>query len=42
MNSRIRAKLLPFTIATLLSVALPVAAQDTSSSISGRVLDTAG
>jgi hypothetical protein len=42
MNSRIRAKLLPFAIASLLTAALPVMAQDTSSSISGRVLDAGG
>ncbi|TAM26017.1 MAG: Oar protein [Rhodanobacter sp.] len=41
MNSRIRAKLLPFAIASLL-VAAPVVAQNTSSSISGRVLDASG
>ncbi|HWX66912.1 MAG TPA: carboxypeptidase regulatory-like domain-containing protein [Rhodanobacter sp.] len=42
MNSRIRAKLLPLAIASLLAVALPAVAQDTSSSISGRVLDASG
>jgi hypothetical protein len=40
MNSRIRAKLLPFAIASLL--AAPAFAQETSSTISGRVLDAAG
>jgi hypothetical protein len=40
MNSRIRAKLLPFAIASLLSA--PAFAQETSSTISGRVLDAAG
>ncbi|MEX1828709.1 carboxypeptidase regulatory-like domain-containing protein [Luteibacter sp. CQ10] len=40
MNSRIRAKLLPFAIASLL--AAPAFAQDTSSSISGRVVDGSG
>ncbi|KAA0070942.1 TonB-dependent receptor [Rhodanobacter sp. T12-5] len=42
MNSRIRAKLLPFAIASLLAAAVPAMAQDTSSSISGRVLDASG
>ncbi len=42
MNSRIRAKLLPFAIASLLAAAAPAMAQDTSSSISGRVLDASG
>ncbi|PWK92183.1 TonB-dependent receptor [Fulvimonas soli] len=42
MNSRIRAKVLPFAIASLLAVAAPAIAQDTSSSISGRVLDANG
>ncbi|MFC4528445.1 carboxypeptidase regulatory-like domain-containing protein [Dyella halodurans] len=41
MNHALRTKLLPMAIATLL-VAAPVLAQDTSSSISGRVLDAAG
>jgi hypothetical protein len=41
MNSRIRAKLLPLAIASLLAAA-PVIAQDTSSAISGRVVDAAG
>ncbi|WP_049621737.1 TonB-dependent receptor [Frateuria defendens] len=40
MKNRIHAKLLPLAIATLL--ATPALAQDTSSSISGRVLDAAG
>jgi hypothetical protein len=40
MNSRIRAKLLPLAIASLL--AAPAFAQDTSSAISGRVLDAGG
>jgi hypothetical protein len=40
MNSRIRAKLLPLAIASLL--AAPAFAQETSSTISGRVLDAAG
>ena len=42
MNSRIRAKLLPFAIASLLAASVPAIAQDTSSSISGRVLDASG
>jgi len=42
MNSRIRGKLLPFAIASLLAASVPAMAQDTSSSISGRVLDSAG
>ncbi|MFC5740331.1 TonB-dependent receptor [Dyella tabacisoli] len=42
MNNRIRAKVLPFAIASLLAVAVPAIAQDTSSSISGRVLDASG
>jgi hypothetical protein len=42
MNSRIRAKLLPFAIASLLASSVPAIAQDTSSSISGRVLDANG
>jgi hypothetical protein len=42
MNSRIRAKLLPFAIASLLAASVPALAQDTSSSISGRVLDANG
>lgn len=42
MNSRIRAKVLPFAIASLLAVAAPAIAQDTSSAISGRVLDSNG
>ncbi|WP_266158846.1 TonB-dependent receptor [Dyella silvatica] len=41
MNNCIRTKLLPLAIATLLA-ASPVLAQDTSSSISGRVLDANG
>ena len=41
MNHSLRTKLLPTVIATLL-VASPVFAQDTSSSISGRVLDASG
>ncbi|MEY2151706.1 carboxypeptidase regulatory-like domain-containing protein [Rhodanobacter sp. 115] len=42
MNSRIRAKLLPFAIASLL-VAAPVVAQNvTSSAVTGRILDNAG
>ena len=41
MNNSLRSKLLPVAIATLLASA-PVLAQDTSSSISGRVLDAAG
>ncbi|MGC1549663.1 MAG: TonB-dependent receptor [Rhodanobacter sp.] len=41
MNSRFRAKILPLAITALLA-ASPVLAQDTSSSISGRVLDTSG
>ncbi|MDQ0010231.1 hypothetical protein J2T07_002421 [Luteibacter jiangsuensis] len=40
MNSRIRAKLLPLAIASLFAV--PAFAQETSSTISGRVLDAAG
>lgn len=40
MNSRIRAKLLPLAIASL--IAAPAFAQDTSSAISGRVIDAAG
>ena len=42
MNSRIRTKLLPFAIASLLAASVPAMAQDTSSSISGRVLDASG
>ncbi|MHB1057614.1 MAG: TonB-dependent receptor [Rhodanobacter sp.] len=42
MNSRIRAKLLPFAIASLLAASVPAIAQDTSSSINGRVLDANG
>jgi hypothetical protein len=42
MNSSIRAKSLPLAIAALLAVALPAIAQDTSSAISGRVLDASG
>lgn len=42
MNSRIRAKVLPFAIASLLAMSVPAIAQDTSSSISGRVLDANG
>ena len=42
MNHSIRAKLLPIAIASLLAVAAPAVAQETSSSISGRVLDAAG
>jgi hypothetical protein len=42
MNSRIRAKLLPFAIASLLAASVPAIAQDTTSSISGRVLDASG
>jgi len=42
MNSRIRTKLLPFAIASLLAASVPAMAQDTSSSISGRVLDANG
>ncbi len=38
MNNSLRTKLLPVAIASLLAAA-PVLAQDTSSSISGRVLD---
>ncbi|MBB3229063.1 hypothetical protein FHW69_003712 [Luteibacter sp. Sphag1AF] len=41
MNSRIRAKLLPLAIASLLAGA-PAFAQDTSSAISGRVVDASG
>ena len=41
MNSALRTKLLPMAIAALLA-ASPVLAQDTSSSISGRVLDASG
>lgn len=41
MNSRIRTKVLPLAIAALL-IATPTLAQDTSSSISGRVLDAGG
>ena len=41
MNHALRTKLLPMAIATLLA-ASPVLAQDTSSSISGRVLDAGG
>jgi hypothetical protein len=39
MNSRIRTKLLPFAIASLLAASVPAMAQDTSSSLTGRVLD---
>ncbi|HET8765446.1 MAG TPA: carboxypeptidase regulatory-like domain-containing protein [Rhodanobacter sp.] len=42
MNSRIRARVLPLAIASLLLTALPALGQDTSSSISGRVLDASG
>jgi len=43
MNSRIRASVLPLAIASLLATAtVPALAQDTSSSISGRVLDASG
>ncbi|KQZ69063.1 Oar protein [Rhodanobacter sp. Root561] len=42
MNNRIRTKLLPFAIASLLAASVPAMAQDTSSSISGRVLDASG
>ncbi|WP_090450745.1 TonB-dependent receptor [Dyella sp. OK004] len=42
MNSRIRAKVLPFAIASMLAMSVPAIAQDTSSSISGRVLDASG
>ncbi|CAM0999503.1 Oar protein [Rhodanobacter sp. Root179] len=42
MNNRIRTKLLPFAIASLLAASVPAMAQDTSSSISGRVLDANG
>ena len=42
MNSRIRAKVLPFAIASMLAMSVPAIAQDTSSSISGRVLDGNG
>lgn len=42
MNNRIHAKLLPFAIASLLAASVPALAQDTSSSISGRVLDANG
>jgi len=43
MNSRIRAGALPLAIASLLATAaVPALAQDTSSSISGRVLDASG
>src|SRR6185503_12185474 len=41
MNNSLRTKLLPVAIATLLA-ASPAIAQDTSSSISGRVLDANG
>lgn len=41
MNHSLRTKLLPVAIATLLATA-PVLAQDTSSSISGRIVDGAG
>ncbi|TCV94912.1 carboxypeptidase family protein [Luteibacter rhizovicinus] len=41
MNSRIRAKLLPLAIASLLAAA-PAFAQDTSSAIAGRVVDASG
>lgn len=41
MNSALRTKLLPVAIAALLA-ASPVLAQDTSSSISGRVMDAGG
>src|SRR6185437_8606222 len=41
MNNSLRTKLLPVAIATLLA-ASPVLAQDTSSSISGRVHDPSG
>jgi hypothetical protein len=40
MNKRLRAKLLPLAIASL--IAAPAFAQETSSTISGRVLDAAG
>jgi len=43
MNNRIRASVLPLAIASLLATAtVPALAQDTSSSISGRVLDAGG
>src|SRR5579875_4159992 len=43
MKNSIRCKLLPFAIASLLAAAaVPAVAQETSSSISGRVLDAAG
>ena len=42
MKNQVRAKLLPFAIASLLAVAGSAIAQDTSSSINGRVLDGAG
>ncbi|MGY3039461.1 hypothetical protein ACVWWQ_001048 [Rhodanobacter sp. TND4EL1] len=42
MNSRIRTKLLPFAIASLLAASVPAVAQDTSSAISGRVVDASG
>ncbi len=42
MNTSLRSKLLPLAIGSLLAVALPALAQDTSSSISGRVLDASG
>ncbi len=42
MKSSIRARLLPFAIASLLTAALPSIAQDTSSAVSGRVVDASG
>ena len=42
MKSSIRARLLPLAIASLLVTALPAIAQDTSSAVSGRVVDASG
>jgi hypothetical protein len=42
MKSHLRASVLPLAIASLLATTVPALAQDTSSSISGRVLDAAG
>jgi hypothetical protein len=42
MNSSLRSKILPLAIASMLAAALPAMAQDTSSSITGRVLDASG
>ncbi|HWU76783.1 MAG TPA: carboxypeptidase regulatory-like domain-containing protein [Rhodanobacter sp.] len=42
MNSRIRAKLLPLAIATLIAAAPAMAQNVTSSAVAGRVLDSSG